>query len=46
VRGFTQLFEDIETLLVELWKSMLNTLYVWIAVHHRLDVSTFADFLN
>jgi hypothetical protein len=32
--------------MIELRKLMLNTLHLWIAAHHRLIVSTFADFLN
>jgi hypothetical protein len=39
-------FEDVETSMLELWKRLLNTLYVWIAAHHRLSVFTYAYFLN
>jgi hypothetical protein len=39
-------FEDVETSLIDLRKLMLNTLHLWIAAHHNLSVSTFADFLN
>lgn len=38
-------FEDVETLVIELRKLMLNTLHLWIAAHHSLIVSI-ADFLN
>jgi hypothetical protein len=39
-------FEDVETSRVELRKHLLNTLYMWIASHHSLNVFTYADFLN
>jgi len=39
-------FEDIETLMVELRKRLLNMLYIWIASHHSLNVFTYAGFLN
>jgi hypothetical protein len=42
----TRHFEDIETLVLELRKILLNTLYIWIAAHHSLSVFTFANFLN
>jgi hypothetical protein len=41
-----RLFEGIEISVVELQKSMLNTLHIWIVAHDRLDFPTFADFLN
>jgi predicted metallo-beta-lactamase superfamily hydrolase len=39
-------FEDVETSVTELRKIVFNTLYTWIAAHHSLLVSNFADFLN
>lgn len=39
-------FEDIETSMVELRKCLLNTLYIWLASQHSLNVFTYADFLN
>jgi hypothetical protein len=33
-----RLFEDVETSMVELRKRLLNTLYIWIASHHSLNV--------
>jgi hypothetical protein len=39
-------FEDVEISMVELKKRLLNTLYIWIAFHHSLNVFTYADFLN
>jgi hypothetical protein len=41
-----RLFEDVEISVVELRKSLLNTLHAWIAAHHCLEVPTFADFMN
>jgi hypothetical protein len=41
-----QLFEDVETSMVELRKRLLNTLYIWIVPHHSLSVFTYVDFLN
>jgi hypothetical protein len=32
--------------MVELWKWLLNTLYIWIASHHSLSVFTYVDFLK
>jgi hypothetical protein len=32
--------------MVELKKHLLNTLYVWIASHHSLNVFTYIEFLN
>jgi hypothetical protein len=31
---------------LELRKRLLNTIYIWIAIHHSLSVFTYADFLN
>jgi len=39
-------FEDKETSMVELRKRLLNTLYIWIASYHNLNVFTYANFLN
>jgi adenylate cyclase len=39
-------FEDVETSMVELRKSVLNKLYIWIASHHSLNVFTYAEFLS
>jgi hypothetical protein len=39
-------FEDVETSMLELWKRLLNKLYIWITAHHSLNVFTYADFLN
>jgi hypothetical protein len=39
-------FEDVETSMVELRKRLLNTLYIWIASHHSLNVFMYAEFLN
>jgi hypothetical protein len=39
-------FEDVKTSMMELRKHLLNTLYIWIASHHSLNVFTYADFLN
>jgi hypothetical protein len=41
-----RLFEDIEISMVELQKRLLNTLYIWIASHHSLNVFTYVDFLK
>jgi len=41
-----RLFEDIETSIVELRKWLLNTLYIWIASHHSLNVFTYVDILK
>jgi hypothetical protein len=41
-----QNFGDIKTSMTELWKIVFNTLHNWIAAHHSLLVSNFADFLN
>jgi hypothetical protein len=41
-----QLFEDVETSMVELQKRLLNMLYIWITPHHYLNDFTFVDFLN
>jgi len=32
--------------MVELKKRLLNTLYIWIASHHSLNVFTYVDFLK
>jgi hypothetical protein len=32
--------------MLELRKLMLNTLHIWIATHHSLNVSSFADFFE
>jgi hypothetical protein len=32
--------------MLELRKHLLNTIYIWIAVHYNLSVFTYADFLN
>jgi hypothetical protein len=39
-------FEDVETLMVELSKHLLKTLYIWMSSHHNLNVFTYANFLN
>jgi hypothetical protein len=39
-------FEDVETSMVKLRKRLLNTLYIWMASQHSLNVFTYADFLN
>jgi hypothetical protein len=31
---------------VELWKRVLNMLYIWIVLHYCLNDFTFVDFLN
>jgi len=41
-----RLFEDVETSMVELWKRLLNMLYLWIASHHCLNGFTYVEFLN
>jgi len=41
-----RLFEDVETSTVELRKRLLNTLYIWIASHHSLNVFTYVDYLK
>jgi len=41
-----RLFKDVETSMVELRKRLLNTLYIWIASHHSLNVFTYVDFLK
>jgi hypothetical protein len=41
-----QSFEDVETLVIELWKIMFNTFYTWIFAHHSLLISSFVNFLN
>jgi hypothetical protein len=41
-----RLFEDVETSMVELRKRLFNTLYIWIASHHSLNVFTYVDFLK
>jgi hypothetical protein len=41
-----RLFEDVETSMVELWKRLLNTLYIWIASDHSLNVFIYVDFLK
>jgi hypothetical protein len=41
-----QSFEDVETLVIELWKIMFDTFYTCVFAHHSLIVSSFADFLN
>jgi len=41
-----RLFENVETSMVEIRKRLLNTLYIWIASHHCLNVFTYVDFLN
>jgi hypothetical protein len=41
-----RLFEDVETSMVKLRKRLLNTLYIWIASHHSLNVFTYVDFLK
>jgi hypothetical protein len=42
----TRLFEDVETSMVELWTRLLNTLYIWIASHHNLNVFIYVYFLK
>jgi hypothetical protein len=42
----TRLFEDVETSIVELWKRLLDMLYLWIASHHCLNGFTYVEFLN
>jgi len=41
-----RLSEDVETSMVELRKRLLNTLYIWIASHHSLNVFTYVNFLK
>jgi len=41
-----RLFEDVEISMVEIRKHLLDTLYIWIASHHCLNVFTYVDFLN
>jgi hypothetical protein len=41
-----QLFEDVETSMVELRKHLLNMLYLWIASHHCLNGFSYVEFLN
>jgi hypothetical protein len=41
-----RIFENVETSMVELQKSLLNMLYIWITSHHCLNDFTFVDFLN
>jgi hypothetical protein len=41
-----RLFEDIETSMVELRKQLFNTLYIWIASHHSLNVFIYVDLLK
>jgi len=41
-----QLFEDVETSMVELRKRLLKMLYIWIVPHHCFNAFTFVDFLN
>jgi phage gp29-like protein len=36
----------VETSVIELQKTMFNTLYIWIFAHHSLLISSFAEFLN
>jgi hypothetical protein len=38
-------FEDVETLVTELRKIVINTLYTWISAHHSLILASFVDFL-
>jgi hypothetical protein len=38
-------FEDVETSVTELRKTVFYMLYTWIAAHHSLLVSNFDDFL-
>jgi len=38
--------EYVLTSMLELRKRLLNTIYIWIAIHHSLSVFTYADFLN
>jgi hypothetical protein len=38
------MFGAVETSVTELLKIMSNTFYTWISAHHRLLVSSFADF--
>jgi len=42
----TRLFEDVETSIVELYKWLFNTLYIWIASYHNLNVFTYVDFFK
>jgi hypothetical protein len=39
-------FEDVETLVTEMRKFVINTFYTWISAHHSMLVSSFADFLD
>jgi hypothetical protein len=39
-------FEDVETLVTELQKIVINTLYTWKSAYHSFLVSTFVYFLN
>jgi hypothetical protein len=41
-----QLFEDVETSMVELRKWVLNMLYIWIVSHHSMTVFTCIDFFK
>jgi len=38
--------EDVETLMLELQKRLLNTLFIWIVAHHSSSIFTYTDFLN
>jgi len=42
----SRLFEDVETLMVKLWKRLLNMLFLWIASHHCLNSFSYVEFLN
>jgi hypothetical protein len=41
----TRHFEDVEMLVLELRRNMLNTLFVWVLTHHSPSRVTFAGFL-
>ena len=38
--------EDVETSVIGLRKTMMNTLHIWIPAHYRLLGYTFANFLT
>jgi hypothetical protein len=40
-----QHFEDVEMLVLELRRNVLNTLFVWVSAHHCPSRVTFAEFL-
>jgi hypothetical protein len=38
-------FEDVEMLVLELCRNVLNTLFVWVSAHHSPSRVTLAEFL-